>query len=353
MTFRSVDGLVFGIIVIISGITTVFMDQACTSIAPPRFVKLTLFRFADWQRAVASRGSTAVKAYLLGGLSFMSVPWAFSTACALALVALAASPNSPVDWIANPGLVAPAAAVALMGASGATLLLIVLFLAVTSAASAELVAVASVIVYDIYLPYINPKATEKQVLMVSTTNFSGFSGMTMLQQFLGGHVIPASPRAERRDTHVLTLGFSGHSRSCCGIRMFHGNYRYCVLRDWCVLSTRYRIRYGCECPVLTASTSMNRNQPRLALRAHRSDVLLRCCTRRVLHPNLIRQQEVRTLRRAQNLRRVTLTCSHARSGCIFAAVFSFCCSIAAWLVTAKMYYGVVDVASTGGSYPQL
>lgn len=48
-TFRSTNGLVFGIIVIISGITTVFMDQTY------------------WQRAVASKSSTSMKGYLWGG----------------------------------------------------------------------------------------------------------------------------------------------------------------------------------------------------------------------------------------------------------------------------------------------
>lgn len=45
-------------------------------------------------------------------------------------------------------------------------MLILLFLAVTSAASAELVAVSSIATYDIYLPYINPLATEAQILAV-------------------------------------------------------------------------------------------------------------------------------------------------------------------------------------------
>lgn len=45
-------------------------------------------------------------------------------------------------------------------------MLVLLFLAVTSAASAELVAVSSIATYDIYLPYINPSATESQILAV-------------------------------------------------------------------------------------------------------------------------------------------------------------------------------------------
>lgn len=99
--------------------------------------------------------------------AFLPVPWAFSTAAALALVALSIRPE-------NPGNVAPDAAVALLGPSGATLLLVVLFLAVTSAASAELVAVSSIVVYDIYKPYFNPKADEKTIVRVTHIAVCGY-----------------------------------------------------------------------------------------------------------------------------------------------------------------------------------
>lgn len=101
------------------------------------------------------------------------------------------------------GLPAPSAAAALLGKGGAALMLILLFLAVTSALSAELVAVSSLFTCefglfcfgeeddrrrwlrstrykhagdyvtdppsptdDIYVPYINPRASEKQILAV-------------------------------------------------------------------------------------------------------------------------------------------------------------------------------------------
>jgi Na+/proline symporter len=86
------------------------------------------------------------------------------------------------------GLPAAAAAAALLGRAGAVVVLILLFLAVTSSTSAELVAVSSIatctcpinllvelainirLIYvatdDIYLPYFNPNATDKQMLLV-------------------------------------------------------------------------------------------------------------------------------------------------------------------------------------------
>merc|ERR1719420_1876015 len=44
---------------------------------------------------------------------------------------------------------------------------IMLFMAITSTGSAEGIAVSSLVAYDIYKAYINPKATGKQILIVS------------------------------------------------------------------------------------------------------------------------------------------------------------------------------------------
>lgn len=76
----------------------------------------------------------------------------FSTTLGLAAVALRGDPDmrtlSAEDISA--GLPAPAAAAAILGKSGAAALLVVLFLAVTSATSAELIAVSSILTYDVY-----------------------------------------------------------------------------------------------------------------------------------------------------------------------------------------------------------
>ena len=92
-----------------------------------------------------------------------------ATTLGLAAVALRGDPDmrvlTPAD--VSAGLPAAAAASALLGKSGAAALLILLFLAVTSATSAELIAVSSILTYDVYKRYINPKATEDQILKVS------------------------------------------------------------------------------------------------------------------------------------------------------------------------------------------
>ncbi|KAF8218018.1 urea transporter [Mycena galopus ATCC 62051] len=151
ITMRSKNGLIFGVINIIGNFATVFQDQAY------------------FQRAIASRPSSTVKAYLLGGLAWFAIPFTLATTLGLAAVALRGDPAmrvlSPAD--VSAGLPAAAAASALLGKSGAAALLVLLFLAVTSATSAELIAVSSLLTYDVYKKYINPEATEAQILRVS------------------------------------------------------------------------------------------------------------------------------------------------------------------------------------------
>ncbi|TFY55004.1 hypothetical protein EVJ58_g8521 [Rhodofomes roseus] len=151
LTMRSKNGLIFGVINVIGNFATVFQDQAY------------------WQRAIASRPATCVKAYLLGGLAWFAIPFMFATTLGLSAVALKGDPDMINLTAADigAGLPASAAASALLGKSGAAALLIVLFLAVTSATSAELIAVSAVLTYDVYKRYINPQATETQILRVS------------------------------------------------------------------------------------------------------------------------------------------------------------------------------------------
>ncbi|KAJ7910497.1 urea transporter [Mycena leptocephala] len=150
ITMRSKNGLIFGVINIIGNFATVFQDQAY------------------FQRAIASRPSSTVKAYLLGGLAWFAIP-SHSHHPRLAAVALRGDPAMRVLSAADvsAGLPAAAAASALLGKSGAAALLILLFLAVTSATSAELIAVSSLLTYDVYKKYINPEATEAQILRMS------------------------------------------------------------------------------------------------------------------------------------------------------------------------------------------
>ncbi|KAF2688545.1 Na+/solute symporter [Lentithecium fluviatile CBS 122367] len=166
LTLKSNFGLIFGVIQLCSGSGTVFLDQAY------------------WQRAIASRPTTAVRAYLLGGLAWFAIPFGFSTTMGLAAAALTDNPrfptypNPPTSQEISSGLAAAYAASTLMGQGGAVALLIVLFMAVTSCASAELIAVSSLLTFDVYKAYVQPKATPNQLIFVSHIMICVF-GVTM------------------------------------------------------------------------------------------------------------------------------------------------------------------------------
>ncbi|ODQ64468.1 hypothetical protein NADFUDRAFT_70957 [Nadsonia fulvescens var. elongata DSM 6958] len=65
------------------------------------------------------------------------------------------------------GLVLPNAAVALLGRSGAIYSLSLIFMAVTSASSAELISISSIFTYDIYKTYLNSKASSRSSIFMS------------------------------------------------------------------------------------------------------------------------------------------------------------------------------------------
>ncbi|KAL9062726.1 MAG: hypothetical protein Q9157_008681 [Trypethelium eluteriae] len=155
LTFRSVDGLIFAVDLLVAGFSTVWLDQAY------------------WQRAIASRPETSVRAYLLGGIAWYGIPYGFATAMGLGCAALTSSPSFPTYPQAltsaqnNAGLSSPATAIALLGKGGAVLMLLLLFMAVTSSTSAELIAVSSLLTFDVYKTYIHPASSSQRLVQVS------------------------------------------------------------------------------------------------------------------------------------------------------------------------------------------
>eukprot|EP00890_Picochlorum_soloecismus_P004015 jgi/Picsp_1/4614/NSC_01984-R1_urea active transporter-like protein len=146
VTMYSQGGLIFGIINIIGNFGTVFVDQSY------------------YMGAIASKPSASWKGYLLGGVMWFSIPFTLATSLGLASRA-AGLPLSASE--AGSGLVPPATATFMLGNAGAWLIAIMLLMAVTSTANSELIAVSSLISYDIYRAYINPKATGSQIVKIS------------------------------------------------------------------------------------------------------------------------------------------------------------------------------------------
>ena len=164
LTMASTGALIFGVINIVGNFGTVFVDQAY------------------WQRAIAARPRSAVKGFLIGGLAWFAIPFALATTLGLGAVAVGVSLTP--DQI-GMGLIAPTGASQMLGDLGAVLLLTVLFTAVTSAGSAELVAVSSLVTYDVYRTYIKPSSSGRELMKISRLAILGFGfGMGILASIL-------------------------------------------------------------------------------------------------------------------------------------------------------------------------
>ncbi|KAL5371344.1 hypothetical protein DPSP01_014327 [Paraphaeosphaeria sporulosa] len=155
LTMRSKEGAIFFVINIVGNFGTVFCDNGY------------------YNKAIAASPVDALPGYIMGGLSWFAIPWLAATTMGLAAVALESNPVFPTYPNRLPaadvsaGLVLPNAAVAMLGSGGAVATLLLVFMAVTSAMSAELIAVSSIWTYDFYQTYINPRATGKQLIYMS------------------------------------------------------------------------------------------------------------------------------------------------------------------------------------------
>lgn len=152
LTMRSKDGAIFFVINIVGNFGTVFLDNGY------------------WNKAIAAHPVHALPGYIMGGLSWFAIPWLCATTMGLAALALEGNPAFPSypnrldpDDV-TAGLVLPSAAVALLGSGGAAATLLLVFMAVTSSMSAELIAVSSIFTYDIYQTYINPQASGRKLV---------------------------------------------------------------------------------------------------------------------------------------------------------------------------------------------
>ena len=155
LSFKSKSSIIFGLVHSFGDFALVIRDTSF------------------WQKGFAADTAAAMPGYMLGGISYFAVPWAVGTTAGLAAIGLENSSIFPTyprkmttDEI-NAGYVLPYTVMAVAGKGGAFGLLLVVFMCVTSTTSAELIAVSSIVSFDIYRTYINPKAHDKQVIRVS------------------------------------------------------------------------------------------------------------------------------------------------------------------------------------------
>merc|ERR1719160_1293159 len=143
ITMKSVSGILFGITNIVGNLGTVFVDQSY------------------WQSAVAAKPKSAVMGFLVGGMVWFAVPFCEATTTGLIGRAITTHPQLStmfIDHVSSGAGLTPARTLAhILGSFGAFLLLLQLFMAVCSTGSAEIIAVSSILAYDIYYTYINPE----------------------------------------------------------------------------------------------------------------------------------------------------------------------------------------------------
>ncbi|XP_078667260.1 uncharacterized protein LOC144909083 [Branchiostoma floridae x Branchiostoma belcheri] len=138
LTFFSTGGLMFGVINIIGNFGAVFCDQSY------------------WQSTVAARPLEGVWGFISGGLTWFAIPFSMATTVGLAYVALG-TVNGEALLSAedvDKGLVAPVVVHRLMGHAGQVIVVLMILMAVMSTGSAEIIAVTSIIVYDILKDYV-------------------------------------------------------------------------------------------------------------------------------------------------------------------------------------------------------
>ncbi|CZR62170.1 uncharacterized protein PAC_12067 [Phialocephala subalpina] len=117
--------------------------------------------------------SAVVKGYFYGAFAWFPIPLGLCATMSFFAVVLQDTEYWPASggvtaYQINNALILPLAAQAIMGIGG-------VFMAVTSSSSASIVAHALIVTYDIYQPYINPKATDKQLRLVSHLRLAGFA----------------------------------------------------------------------------------------------------------------------------------------------------------------------------------
>lgn len=134
-----------------------------------------------WQKAYSADIAAAVPGYVLGGVLYFGLPWCLGTVMGLAGLSLQTNPIWPAfgrhlsSKELSDGLPLAYAALAVAGKGGAVAVVILIFMAVTSTTSAQLIAVSSIVSSDVYHTYIRPKATDRQVIRVSHLACIGFA----------------------------------------------------------------------------------------------------------------------------------------------------------------------------------
>lgn len=227
LTFYSPGGLVFGIVNIVGNFGTVFCDQAY------------------WQSSVAAKPLQGVWGFILGGLTWFAIPFSLATTMGLAYLGMSSAQGAPLlsDHDVSSGLAAPLVAQKLLGTTGEYAILFLILMAVMSTGSAEVIAVASIIIYDIYQAYIVPFRPDLKhgqciicgrFMRAVTAKLSGESEDSPLCDCPTAHNCPnclEDSAARAASTSLVKPTY------CCPVHKDYKAYQECLLnyKNWCIV----------------------------------------------------------------------------------------------------------------------
>ncbi|KAE8363799.1 Sodium:solute symporter family-domain-containing protein [Aspergillus caelatus] len=177
LTMTSKGAMLFGILHICSNFGLVIMDTSY-------FIK-----------AFSAAPSSVVPGYTIGGIAYFAIPWALGTIMSSVAIGLENQPSFPTyprrmtTSEVSGGLVLPYAAMTIAGKGGAAGILLITFMAVTSTLSAQVIAVSSILSFDVYREYFNKKASDRDIIRSSHFGvifFAAFSaGFSTMLHYVG------------------------------------------------------------------------------------------------------------------------------------------------------------------------
>ncbi|OJJ06318.1 hypothetical protein ASPVEDRAFT_65074 [Aspergillus versicolor CBS 583.65] len=177
LTMTSKDGILFGILHTCSNFGLVIMDTSY-------FIK-----------AFSASPKAVVPGYTIGGIMYFAIPWGLGTVMSSVALALENQSNFPTfprrmtSSEVSSGLVLPYAAITIAGKGGAAAILLMIFMAVTSTLSAQVIAVSSILSFDVYREYFKKSASDRDVIRSSHLGvifFAAFAaGFSTMLHYVG------------------------------------------------------------------------------------------------------------------------------------------------------------------------
>ncbi|XP_046575767.1 uncharacterized protein LOC124283788 [Haliotis rubra] len=228
LTFWSEGAIIWGIQGVFATSSLTFCDQA------------------SWQSRIAAKPAQGVLGFFAATYIWFAIPSSIGTSTGLAYLALSSSNSSfalPTSVI-DAGLVTPFIAETALGYAGGVMVLTMLTMALMSTGSGEVMAVSSIIVYDIYQTHINPYRkghTKRNCLLCGKTK-PALKNATTDKDELASYC-ECTPASDCRDcardqkNNIEKKNLGGQKLFQCGQ---HGQFRryqesLVQFKSWCIL----------------------------------------------------------------------------------------------------------------------